>query len=97
MTPGERHDSARRPTHPKWAVAFACWVTFIWGHSLVQGPQSSLESGMVVALVSVVDECIQLFVPGRTGQPTDVLIDLGGLVFGVLLAWFVSTRLPERA
>lgn len=157
MTPGERHDSARRPTHPKWAVAFACWVAFIWGHSLVQGPQSSLESGMVVALVRpifemlgvsdvdlmslvvrklahfseyallgvltcglfrarrrelrrgpfptvllvalvpVVDECIQLFVPGRTGQPTDVLIDLGGLVFGGLLAWFVSARLPERA
>ena len=143
----QRHDSARRST--AWAVAFACWVAFVWGHSLVQGPQSSLESGMVVdllrpafealgmadenlmglvvrkaahfseyallgvlarglfgslrsergvppfpaallvALVPVVDECIQLFVPGRSGQVTDVLIDLSGLVVGALLAHLV--------
>ena len=138
------HDSVRRPA--RWAVAFACWVAFIWGHSLVQGPQSSAESGLVVellrpvfdalgvadadlitlivrkaghfleyavlgvlargllaslrserdvrplpagllvALVPVADECIQLFVPGRSGQPTDVLIDLAGMVAGALLA-----------
>lgn len=150
-TPG---DSARRPSL-RWAVALACWVAFIWGHSLVLGPESSLESGFVVslvrplfeavgmtdvdlmslvvrkcahfseyallgviarglfaarrretgarplpaalavALVPVVDECIQLGVPGRTGQPTDVLIDLSGLLFGALLALGVC-RLRAR-
>ncbi len=137
--------SARRPTLVRWAAALGCWVAFIWGHSLIQGPQSSLESGMVVALlrplfealgvtdaglmtlivrkgahfseyavlgvlacglfharlvergrppfpaaflvalVPVLDECLQLLVPGRTGQPTDVLIDLAGLCCGALL------------
>ena len=142
-----RHDSARRSVW--WAAAFACWVAFVWGHSLIQGPQSSLESGMVVtllrplfeavgvtdvdlmaflvrktahfteyailgvlarglfgslhaergvrplpagllvALVPVVDERIQLFVPGRSGQVTDVLLDLSGVVVGALLAHLV--------
>ena len=154
----ERHtprDSARRSWKP-WAVAFGCWVLFIWGHSLVQGPASSLESGRVVALlrpifeavgvtdhdlmslivrkcahfseyavlgviarglfsrlasergvpawvgvlavaaVPVCDECLQLFVPGRTGLPTDVLIDLSGAVTGALLAWAFSRWLAGR-
>lgn len=155
MTLGEKNDSARRSTLARWAVAFVLWVAFIWGHSLIQGPQSSLESGMVVslvrpvfealgvtdvdlitlivrkgahfseyavlgvlaaglfrarlreqgrapfplaylvALVPVCDESLQLFVPGRSGQPTDVLIDLAGLVTGALLACAAS-RLRRR-
>lgn len=127
-----------------WGVALACWVAFVWGHSLVQGPDSALESGRVVALlrplfeaagvcdvdlmtfvvrkcahfteyavlgalaaglwrslssrrrppawlaslgvalVPVVDECIQLFVPGRSGALRDVLIDLAGALVGAL-------------
>lgn len=154
--PARPDDSARRPTWRRWAVACACWVAFVWGHSLIQGPESSLESGMVVALlrpafealgildadlmslivrkcahfseyavlgvltcccararwrdtgrpplpagllaalVPVADECIQLGVPGRTGQPTDVLIDLAGLAMGVLLALLVA-RLRGRS
>lgn len=149
-----RCDSARRPSR-RWAVALACWVAFIWCHSLVQGPQSSLESGMVVALlrplfeavgvldvdlmslvvrkcahfseyavlgvlacglfrargretghralpaalivalVPVVDECIQLGVPGRSGQPADVLIDLSGLLVGSIVSAAVA-RLRSR-
>ena len=57
MTPGEKNDSARRPSF-RWAVALCCWVAFIWGHSLIQGPQSSLESGMVVAIVRPVFEAL---------------------------------------
>lgn len=152
----DRHDSARRPSFVRWTVAFCCWVLLIWGHSLVQGPQSSLESGMVVALVRpvfealgvtdanlmtlvvrkgahfseyavlgvlarelfsarlgergrapfpaaflvalvpVCDECLQLLVPGRSGQPTDVLIDLAGLCCGALLATAVSALRRRR-
>lgn len=150
------HDSARRSAFWRWAVALCCWVLFIWGHSLIQGPQSALESGMVVALVRpffealgvtdvdlmtlvvrkgahfseyavlgvlswgllsarlrewgrapfpiaylvalvpVCDECLQLFVPGRSGQPTDVMIDLAGICFGALLAAVVSALSGRR-
>ena len=158
MTLDKKNDSARRSSL-RWTVALCCWVAFIWGHSLIQGPQSSLESGMVVSLVRpvfealgvtdvdlmslivrkgahfseyavlgvlarclyvalrrerasfmtdypvtfviivatvpVVDECLQLFVPGRSGMPTDVLIDLAGLATGALLAWLTG-RLRRR-
>lgn len=157
MTRGRKDDSARRPTTLRWAVAFACWVCFIWGHSLIQGPQSSLESGLVVALVRplfealgvtdvdlmtlivrkgahfseyallgvlaaglfrarrrergrapfpwaylvalvpVADESLQLLVPGRSGQPTDVLIDLAGLLVGAGLFLAVSWARGRRS
>ena len=40
-------------------------------------------------LVAVVDECIQLSMPGRAGLVTDVLIDFAGVLLGVLLAIFL--------
>ena len=38
------------------------------------------------ALYAASDEIHQLFVPGRSGQFTDVLIDSGGVLAGILLA-----------
>ena len=148
-------DSARRSSLLLWTVAFCVWVLFIWGHSLVPGAQSSLESdtavsflgavfdafgvtdahlmtlivrkgahvleyavlgllargmllsrhrerggavmpvGLLVALIPVVDECIQRFVPGRSGRIGDVLIDLAGVCVGVL-AGIAASRLRRR-
>lgn len=50
-----------------------------------------------VVLVSVVDETIQLFVPGRSGQATDVLIDLTGAGVGALVAWLVGRRVTRTS
>lgn len=132
-----------------WGVLLALWVCFIWGHSMVQGPASSSESGLVYellmpvfdcfgvydrdvctfvirktahfseylvlgfiavnfakalkrqgvaalsvqaaipgtcAFVPVLDETLQLFVPGRSGSPRDVAIDLCGFAVGVWAA-----------
>lgn len=41
-------------------------------------------------LAPVADETIQLFVAGRSGQLTDVLIDLSGLLAGTLLSGLAS-------
>lgn len=38
--------------HKRWVLVFCLWVAFVWGHSLVQGPESSLESSRVVAIVA---------------------------------------------
>ena len=136
--------------HKRWVLVFCLWVAFVWGHSLVQGPQSSLESSRVVAVVApllnalgitgeaamsfvvrktahfleyavlgmlavptflvparegrlprwlgplvaalipVADETIQRFVPGRESSPRDVLIDLCGAAFGMLVVLLVS-------
>lgn len=144
MTPLRLDERARRSV-VRWGIAFACWIAFVWGHSLVQGPDSAVESGRVVellrplfeaagvldgdlmtfvvrkcahfseyavlgaigfglfsrlsaaglpawvgvasvALVPVIDESLQLFVPGREGSPRDVAIDLAGALIGSLLA-----------
>lgn len=37
-------------------------------------------------LVATADEFYQTFIPGRDGQPMDVLIDFGGILLGCLLA-----------
>ena len=42
------------------------------------------------ALVPVIDESIQLFTPDRSGQVTDVLLDLCGMLFGVIVFLAVS-------
>lgn len=132
-----------------WGALLVAWVCFIWGHSMVQGPASSSESGFIYellmpffdffsmherevctfvirkaahfseylvlgviavnfikslrrqggaapnlqpailvacALVPVLDETLQLFVPGRSGSPRDVAIDVCGLVVGACIA-----------
>lgn len=46
----------------------------------------ALFSGLFVA---VLDEWIQLYVPGRGSSVEDVLLDFGGLCFGVLLFFAV--------
>ena len=41
----------------------------------------------ITAAYAVTDEFHQLFVPGRSGQVRDVLIDSCGAAIGVLIAW----------
>jgi len=62
-----------------------------WGRGILRGRLSLL----VAAMVPVIDEMIQLFVPGREGQLRDVCIDLAGIAFGLLVSWAVS-RLRAR-
>lgn len=48
-----------------------------------------LISFIVCVLYASSDEFHQLFVPGRSGQVTDVLIDLIGVVLGLLLVFLI--------
>ncbi|MCI6265943.1 MAG: VanZ family protein [Erysipelotrichaceae bacterium] len=58
---------------------------------------SYLISFIICVLYASSDEFHQLFVPGRSGQVTDVLIDLIGVVLGLsiycLIKYFKSLRL----
>lgn len=47
----------------------------------------SLFSGLLVALT---DETIQLFVPGRSGQVTDVWLDFLGILAGSVMYLILS-------
>lgn len=48
-----------------------------------------------LVLVPALDETIQLFVPGRCGQPADVLLDCCGALTGVALRT-AAARVPRR-
>lgn len=47
-------------------------------------------------LVASADETIQLFVEGRSGQISDVLLDFCGAFFGCLLAFFALCRCGKK-
>ena len=59
-----------------------------WGSGHLRGRLALV----VAAIVPVVDETIQLFVPGREGQVRDVCIDLLGIALGLLIARAVTRR-----
>lgn len=50
----------------------------------------------VCAALAALDEVHQVFVPGRDGKPTDVLIDLGGVACLLALAWAVKALAGRR-
>lgn len=51
---------------------------------------------LICLLYAVSDEFHQLFVPGRSGQVRDVLIDGAGAVLGVLIATVVVNQISRR-
>ena len=56
-----------------------------------------LPTAVFLLLIPSIDETIQLFVPGRSGSPRDVAIDLAGAATGALLTWlFHRARTRER-
>lgn len=146
-------DATPSGAHPRsrlWWLALVAWVLFIWGHSLMNGLESSAESLrwvrlldpffsavgitdlslrtflvrkaahfteylilglldtaavvpswhtphgrrvpalLIVCVVPCVDECIQLFVPGRQGAPTDVLLDFCGALTGLAIGALIT-------
>lgn len=56
-----------------------------------------LAAGIAV-LYAISDECHQLFVPGRSGEVRDVLIDSAGIAVGVLLVLLLLRKqfLPKK-
>ena len=63
----------------------------------VAAPRAAVVASVLwPVLAPVVDECIQRFVPGRSGQPTDVLIDLAGVLLGTLVARVAARAASAR-
>lgn len=52
-----------------------------------------LYLGYVIGILyAISDECHQLFVSGRSGQVRDIIIDVVGLILGIILIRFVKKR-----
>lgn len=56
---------------------------------------------MLGLLIASIDETIQLFVPGRSGMVTDVIIDFSGFMLGfficlMLLLWYNKSQCAKK-
>ncbi len=64
-------------------------LSALFAHRLKNKTRVSISLG-ICFLYAVSDEIHQIFVPGRAGRFTDVLIDTSGAVLGILLVFAVT-------
>lgn len=71
----------------EYALLGVLWILclYLFFHKKVY----SLLAFTVCVLISIIDESIQLFVPGRVGSIADVLLDSSGALFSILIVTLV--------
>ena len=57
-----------------------------------RGRAAWMELALAGLLAAMLDETIQLFSPGRSGQITDVWLDFAGFAVGVVMGWIFCFR-----
>lgn len=62
----------------------------------IKGRMSMLIPSVTGLLYAATDEIHQFFIPGRSGQLTDVLLDTSGAIAGTLAALLICTLLARR-
>ena len=57
--------------------------------------ENIVNIGLRGLAAAVIDEAIQLFVDGRSGEVQDILLDMGGIVFGIICVAVLSLLLKK--
>ncbi len=73
-------------------VEYAClggMLACFWRAVLLRLWPAGVLAGITAAAVASIDETIQLSVPGRTGQFSDVMLDTAGAVTGLVAALLI--------
>ena len=93
-TEQEQLDFARKIDHPVRKTAhaseYALLGMLLFGAMTGTRRRRMCYAWLAAACYAATDEFHQLFVPGRSGQLTDVCIDSGGAVVGILAAAGIS-------
>ena len=84
------HVVVRKTAHFSLFFLLACSVQALARSYQLSMRKSALISAGYSFLYAISDEIHQRFVPGRSGQITDVLIDFSGAVFGILIYCLLS-------
>lgn len=85
----------RKTAHfAEYSVMGMLLVQWISSYDLTKYQKNSLML-MLGLMIPFLDETIQLFVEGRSGQISDVWLDVSGIVFGILLLYGIK-RLCRR-
>lgn len=80
----------RKLAHATEYAVLSMLLTGMWGSYGLQGRRQFMTSWVSTAIYASTDEIHQLFVPGRSGQVTDVLIDSAGALIGILMVWMIA-------
>lgn len=84
------HHLVRKGAHMSEYAVFGALLMNAWMRQRrCAGKRSAVLAAFCGLLYAASDEFHQLFVPGRAGLVTDVLIDFGGVWMGVLLFWAI--------
>lgn len=89
------HTFVRKNAHFFAYLILGVLVRFALGRSGVRGRKGIVVAFAVCVLYAISDEIHQLWVPGRSGQVSDVLIDSAGAALGLVLYLGVG-RLARR-
>ena len=76
-------------------IYFILAALVLYGVRRLGCTRAAAWTGLVCAAGAALDEVHQVFVPGRDGKVTDVLIDLGG-VGCLLMLWWVVEAVAKR-
>lgn len=81
------HNILRKLAHfSEYGLLGLLWTAELWLGPRGRKVQGSVERLGLCMLTAFLDETIQLFVPGRSGEIRDVWIDSAGALTGILIA-----------
>lgn len=80
----------RKAAHFSEYLLLGVLVTRGFDRRYAAHPQALFAIAVALVAVPSIDETIQLFVSGRSGQVTDVLIDCTGAATGVLISYAIA-------
>lgn len=79
----------RKGAHMAEYAVLGVLIYLSWGNKKYGRRQRAVCSWFLTVLYASTDEFHQLFVPGRSGQIRDVMIDSAGAAIGILLISFI--------
>ena len=92
--PGEiQHNLLRKLAH----MAEFAVLGLLWSGALRGGKKAGLKVLAICVAAASLDETIQLFVPGRSGEIRDVLIDTLGGILGICCAVLLRAFAARRS
>ena len=62
----------------------------------IRGRRMYIRAVIITAVYACTDEFHQIFIPGRYGGVTDVLLDTAGAVFGCVVVSFILRHINKR-
>lgn len=97
VEPGLRQTVVRKAAHmAEFALLAAVWMVILVRCVTVSWPRKLGIAASVCMATAFVDETIQLYRPGRSGQISDVWVDLLGAAAGVLAVSAVAGLIHWR-